>query len=111
MLAEALEALAELGHELVEPLRFDGVLDLVVEPAAVEPALDDGHRERAAASTDHGLERLCLALGDHLAGQDLASGILLPEPLGELLGQLTEVDVAVGMSQDQEIIGPDAVRW
>src|SRR5262249_6683896 len=72
-LLEAVEALAEAGDQLVESLRFDGVLDLVIEPVAAEAALDDGHRERAPAGADDGLKRRDRSLGHDLAREDLAA--------------------------------------
>ena len=90
-------------------LGFDGVFDLIIESSAAEPALDDGHREWTPTSANDRLECLGLALGDYLAGQDLATGILLAQPCGEILGQVAEVEVPMRMSQDQEIIRPDAL--
>src|SRR5439155_11379292 len=87
----------------------DGVFDLIIESSAAEPALDDGHREWTAAGANDRLECLGLALGDHLAGQDLATGILLAQPCGEVLGQVAEVEVPMRMSKHQEIMRPDAM--
>src|SRR5689334_6564957 len=53
-LAEAVQAAPQGGGQRVEPLRLDGVLDLVIEPATLETALQDGHREGAAPGADDG---------------------------------------------------------
>ena len=94
----------------LEPLGFQRVLDLVIEPAAGEPPLDHGHRERPAAGADHGLERRRLALGDDLAGEDLAVRIFLLEQAGKLFGLVVQVGLAARVGQDQQVIRPDAVR-
>src|SRR5271157_1849572 len=65
--AKAVEALAESRRQGIEPFRFQGVLDLVIESAAREPPLDHGHREWAAAGLDDGLEGFARALGHDLA--------------------------------------------
>ena len=109
-LAEAVEALAEGGGQLVEPLRLDGVLHLVIVPAPPESALEDGHRERPAPGPDDGLEGLALALRDDPAREDLAIGLGLAELFGEGALQALQVEVAVRPGEDQDVVGPDAVR-
>src|SRR3954463_11115825 len=66
-LAEAVEALAEDGGQLVEPLRLDGVFHLVIVTSPPKSAFDDGHREWPAPGPDDGLERLAFALRDDAA--------------------------------------------
>ena len=108
-LAEAVKALPELGRELVESFRFDGVLDLVVKPFAAESALDDGHGEWSALGANDRLERRGFVMGDDLARDHFATGVFAAQIIGKVLRQLVQVGVAMGMSQHKKVVGPNAV--
>ena len=104
MFAKAVEALLELGSELIESLGFDGVLHLVVEPSAAEPPLDDRSSKTARAWVRTTVSRAwTFPWGTTLHERTSQLRVLAAELFGQLLGQFLEVGIACGWARTSKL--------